>query len=326
MMNSFYRTMLMLLVLAVPGLSACSASADSQELPAASADPVASLERWALYAPASSSSIPVILAAEELGNVDLTLYTSQDQANTLFARGEVDMVVTGLSVGVDLYRNEVPLQIVNTYVSGLSYLVTDGEALANFADLKGREVTVPFAGSPIEEVCRYLASQEGLEWGQDITPVYAPFESSIALLKQGQAGAVILPEPSVSLLQGQPGISVSFSLFDLWNQHNPGGNGYPQVGTFANRDWAESHAAEIDAFNAALAGAIAAAQSDPQAAVETITGSFKLPRDVLENALAHTHYQLYSGGEMQMHIQDYYQIIGKPLDEKYTQFYFIAEK
>jgi NitT/TauT family transport system substrate-binding protein len=283
-------------------------------------------ERWTLYAPASTSSIPVILAAQSLPNVDLTLYTNQDQVNTLFTRGEVSVMVTGLAVGVTLYKNGVPLQMANSYVSSLSYLVTSGQQVTSFADLKGKEVYVPFAGSPIEELCTYLAAQEGLVWGTDITPVYSPFDASIALLKEGKAAAVVLPEPNVSLVASQPNIYVSFSLADLWTKANPGQTGYPQVGAFVNKEWAAAHPADVQAFNDALAAAIELTASDPAAAVDAVKENYKIPPAVLQQALSRTGYSLITGADLQTQIDTYYQTIGKPLDETYAEFYYIAQK
>jgi NitT/TauT family transport system substrate-binding protein len=283
-------------------------------------------DRISLYAPASTSSIPVIIAAKSMPNVDLTLYTNQEQVNTLFARGEVDVMVTGLSVGVTLYKNNVPLQMVNSYVSSLSYMVTSGEQVNSFADLKGKEVYVPFKGSPIEEVCQYLAAQEGLTWGTDITPVYSPFDASIALIKEGKAAAVVLPEPNVSLVASQPNVFVSFSLADLWNRANPTSAGYPQVGAFANKEWAAAHAADLKAFNDALAKDIELSLTDPAAAVDTVKDNYKIPAPVLQQALSRTGYNLVTGADLKAQIDTYYQIIGKPLDETYAEFYYLAEK
>lgn len=324
-------------------LSACSTptAAPTQELPIteptiAVTEPIATVEpavvepaaeeRWALYAPASTSSIPVILAARSLPNVDLTLYTNQDQVNTLFTRGEVPVMVTGLAVGVTLYKNGVPLQMANSYVSSLSYMVTSGQQVTSFADLKGKEVYVPFAGSPIEELCSYLAAQEGLVWGTDITPVYSPFDASIALLKEGKAAAVVLPEPNVSLVASQPNIYVSFSLADLWIKANPGQTGYPQVGTFVNKEWAAANPADVQAFNEALAAAIELTANDPAVAVDAVKDSYKIPPAVLQQALSRTGYALVTGADLQTQINAYYQTIGKPLDETYAEFYYIAQK
>ena len=76
--------------------------------------------------------------------LDLVLYSDQSQANTLFIRGEVPILVTGLSVGLDLDKNQVPISAVNTYVSGLSYLVTYGAPVQQFSDLQGQEIYIPF--------------------------------------------------------------------------------------------------------------------------------------------------------------------------------------
>lgn len=276
-----------------------------------------------IYAPASTSSIPVLLAASKMENVQVTLYTNQSQANTLFLRGEVSMLVTGLSVGMDLYKNEVPVQAINSYVSGVSYLVTYGQAITSFADLKGKEIYIPFEGSPIEETSIYFAKQAGLTWKEDITPVYSPFESSIELLKQGKAGAVVLPEPNVSVVEKQPNIYVSLSYFDEWNKNQSTEQGYPQVGAFVNREWAQTHGDDITRFNQALADAILAVQQDPAAAVEAVKTNYKLPAEILLTSLSRTHYTLVTGQEMQNAIQTYYSVIGKPLDENFSAFYYL---
>jgi NitT/TauT family transport system substrate-binding protein len=276
-----------------------------------------------IYAPASTSSIPVILAASKMKNVSLTLYTNQAQANTLFLRGDASILVTGLSVGVDMVRNGAPVQMVNSYVSGLSYLVAYNHSAAQFSDLKGQKIYLPFKGSPVEEVSAHLAQKSGLLWGQDLTPVYAPFDSSVELLKQGKADWVVLPEPNVSLLEGQPNIQISLSLYDEWNKAHPGEDGYPQVSSFVNANWAKEHAQTINDFNQALADAIVMTQQNPSAAVDAAKGQFKLPQAILLKSLSRTRYHMLTGAKMQDAINHYYLTIGKPLDEKFAAFYYL---
>ena len=321
-MAKFWHTRVSLFIASIFFLSACSSQTGVQGISPAEI-PSAQPETWSLYAPASTSSIPVMLAAQELENVELTLYTSQEQANTLFARGEVSVLVSGLSVGLGLFRNGLPVQMSASYVSGLSYLVTTDPVVHSFADLGGREVYVPFAGSPIEEVCRHLAAQEGLAWGEEILPVYAPFDSSIALLKDGQAEAVILPEPNVSLVESQPGLYVSAGLYDLWNAAHPGEDGYPQVGVFVNSAWAQTHPDQVNALHAALARAIERVQNDSQGAVEAVSAQFQPPVSVLESALARTQYRLYTGAAMLDWVEAYYRTIGSEMDDE-SAFFFIA--
>ena len=80
-----------------------------------------------IYAPATPSSIPILLAARHMDDAEVTIFTNHAQANALFLRGDVDILVTGLSVGVDLFKNGAPVQVIDSYVAGLTYLVTYGK-------------------------------------------------------------------------------------------------------------------------------------------------------------------------------------------------------
>jgi NitT/TauT family transport system substrate-binding protein len=275
-----------------------------------------------VYAPASTSSIPVILAVSQIPGAELTLYSNQSQANTLFLRGDVDILITGLSVGVDMANNGAPVQMVDSFVSGLSYLVTYGKQVSSLADLKGQEIYIPFEGSPIEEVTSFFAEKEGLTYKTDLTPVYAAFDSSVPLLKEGKATAVVLPEPNVTLVEGQPDVFISVSYFDEWNKLTGTSEGYPQVGAFVNSEWAVGHATDIETFNTQLAAAIDSVEKDPAAAVDAVSSNYKLTPELLLKSLNRTRYNLVTGQAMQESIENYYQVIGKPLDEKFTASFF----
>ncbi len=292
-------------------------------LPLPSAAAVSSAESIQIYAPSSTSAIPILLAACDHPEYQVTLYSNPEQANALFIRGEIPLMVSGLSVGFELYKHEVPVQILNSYVSGLSYLVTYGKSVDSYADLKGQSLYLPFEGSPLEEVSRFFAQEAGLVWKTDIQPVYSPFTSSVELLKQGKIQAVILPEPNVSLIENNPDLHISISYYDEWNRLTGSDHGYPQVGTLINAEWAKAHPEAAQQFNHALEAAIQSLKADPQAALQKVQDSFKLPPAVLSAALGRTRYHLVTGQEMQQEINDYYHTIGAPLDESVTAFFYI---
>lgn len=278
-----------------------------------------------IYAPMSTSSIPIILAARQFPEAKLVLYADQSQANTEFIRGEVSVLVSGLSVGVDLYKNGVPVQAANSFVSGLSYLVTYGKPVSSLNDLVGKSIYIPFEGSPIDEMVGFLVSSTGLTWKSDITPIYLPFDSSIALLKQGKVDAVVLPEPMVTLVEDQPNVFISLDLAQEWNRVTGSQEGYPQVASFVNPNWASQNTTFLTAFNQALANAVQSIQVDPQAVIEQVKDQYKLSPEQLIKSVSRTRYLLVSGSEMQSSIESYYQTIGKPLDENYSDFYFSAD-
>lgn len=288
------------------------------------ATPSAAAPRVSIYAPSTTSSIPVILAAAADESADLTIFSNHSQANTLFLRGDIDILVTGLSVGVGFVRNGAPVQAINCNVSGVTYLVTYGRQVDSFAELKGESVYVPFESSPIEEVTRYFAEQEGLVWKQDIQPVYAASDSALTLLTEGKATAVALPEPLVSLAEKQPNVYVSLSYRGQWDALTGSDRGYPQVCAFVRQDWAAGHGDTIARFNAALADAIRAVERDPAAAATRAEDALGFKREILLSALGRTDFDLVAGAEMAQEVRRYYEIVGKPLDAAYDSFFYAA--
>ena len=276
--------------------------------------------------PATPSSIPLILAAEKMGNATVQIIQNNSQANTSFLRGEITILASGLSVGVDLRKNEAPVQVLNTYVTGLSYLVTYGEQVKSLSDLKGQEIYLPFEGSPIEEATMFLAQKEGLTWDADLKPVYSPFDASVALLKEGKAKAVVLPEPFVTLIEKEPNIFISVDYYANWNEAAGTTDGYPQVGTFVNAEWAASNPDQVAAFNAAMAEAIQFIQEHPEEAVAKVKDNFKLPEAVLLRSIQRTHFSLLTGDALKEGVAGYYTEIGKPLDDNYADFYYLPAK
>jgi len=211
-------------------------------------------------------------------------------------------------------------------INPLFYLRANGEKVENLTALKGQDIYIPFEGSPIEEATSFLAGKEGLKWGEDLKPVYSPFDASVALLKQGKAKAVVLPEPFVSMVEGQPGLNVSLDLYKSWNEATGQTDGYPQVAAFVKRDWAEKHAEDLAAFNTALAEAVKLTEESPEEAVSLVKGKFKQPEKILLKAVSRMHYAVLAGEEMKKSVSGYYELIGKPLDDKYEDFYYIPAK
>jgi ABC-type nitrate/sulfonate/bicarbonate transport system substrate-binding protein len=278
-----------------------------------------------IYAPSTTSSVPVILAARQLAaqeDTDLTIFDNHSQANTLFLRGDVDILVTGLSVGAGFLRNGAPVQVINCYVSGLTYLVTHGRQVNSFAELGGGPLYLPFEGSPIEETTRFFVEQEGLIWKQDIVPVYAPADSSLALLAQGKAAAVALPEPYVSLAEQQERVYVSIGYRERWDALTGSGDGYPQVCAFVKKEWADAHRQTIARFNDELAEAIRTVRRDPAAAADQTEEMLGFTQETLRSALRRTDFELRDSDEMEWEIRRYYRIVGKPLDASYDPLFY----
>ncbi len=240
------------------------------------------------------------------------------------------MLVTGLSVGVEMHKNKAPVQVINSYVAGLTSLVTYGQAINSFKQLKGQEIYLPFEGSPIEEMTSFLAKQEGLVWKEDLKPIYSPFPASVQLLQQGKAKAVVLPEPFVSMLQDKEklqdkeNIFVSLDYRQEWDTQTNSTNGYPQVVTLVNPNWAKANHELITQFNQLLTEAIAEVRQNPAVVVEQTATNFSFPPKVLQNSLSRTSFAMLIDEALATSITHYYQTIGRPLDDNSFKSFFYS--
>ncbi len=277
-----------------------------------------------IYAPATPASVPILMAAKKLPGTKVTIFANHAQANAEFLSGDVDMLVTGLSVGMELFDKGAPVRVVNSYVAGMTYLVTRGQKVDSFAQLRGQSIYLPFEGSPIEQMTRYLAEREGLKWGEDIKPVYAPFPSSVELLKQGKATAVALPEPSVTLVEKQPDVFVSLDYRQLWDEATGSTGGYPQVTPFVKADWAAANAEFIERFNAEIEAALKVIAENPEQAVAETKDALGLPAPVLTSSLKRTSFAFLQGDALAQAIRDYQAAIDAPPGEKYDAFFYRA--
>ncbi len=282
---------------------------------------------YQIYAPPTPSSIPFVLAARQMDNVDVTIFSSHSQANTLFLRGDIPILVTGLSVGINFFNNGVPIQIVNSYVSGLTYLVTRDKAVTSLKELQGQEIYLPFEGAPIEEITKFFAQQEGVQWGDELRPMYAPLQSTLKLMKQGKIAAAPLPQPLATIAAAQENIFLSFGYKDKWESITGQTDGYPQVGTFVKKEWAERHHDLIASLHQELERALRMIKDDPEQAVQQTQEVFQFPAPVLLASLKNISFALTTATVLQHDIEEYYQLLGHPLDEKaFTTFFYLGSK
>jgi NitT/TauT family transport system substrate-binding protein len=276
-----------------------------------------------IWGPATPSSIPLAIAAEKLPNTKITIFSDHSQASALFLKGETQILFTGLDVGMNFYKNKAPVVMLNSYVTGLTYLVTYGLKVNSFKELKGKSIYIPFEGSPIEEIVKFFIEKDGLAYKKDITPIYSPFPSSLELLKQGKAEIVALPEPFVTMASSIPNVYVSFGFKEYYEKLTGKKNGYPQVGAFAMKSWAINNIDYIKLLHAELAKAIELIKNDPQTAVKIAAPYFSFPQPVLLKAIGNTTFSLSYSNDLLNEVFSYYQSIGMPLDPQYKELFFL---
>lgn len=277
-----------------------------------------------LLVPGTPSSIPLIIAAKKVSNIDVKVIHNLAQAHASFVRGDADLVLTGLSVGVKFFDQGIPVKIIASHVSSLSYLVYNSDKIKkieHFKDLTGEKIWFPFPNSPLEEVSKYFIKQEGLELGLDMDAGYGAFQSSVKMLQAGKSSVVVLPEPFVSLaLKNSPNIKIGIDFSKLWSEYND--SIYPQVALIGKAEWLNKNEELIAGFKKALKNSVLLCQTDPQTAITLTKEYFSLPEEILHSALLRTQFELLTDTDLQKSVFSYYKTIGTNLDEQqYKQLF-----
>ncbi len=276
-----------------------------------------------IYAPAGPAAIPFILASESLPGVNVKIFTNHSQAHALFLKGEVPILCTGLCVGVGFFRQGVPVKIINSHVSGLTWLVTN-TPVSQWKELRGKTLYLPFPGSPVEAVTRFFIQSSGLTWKKDVDIKYTGFPGATAMLLHHRIQAAALPEPFVSLVLSANGPASAFHILSYtsqWERFTGNPYGYPQVGTFVHLDFADTHAPLIKKLNEALGRAIQLIKEEPGPAVETAMAYMDFSVEILRCALDRTDFCLWENAALHRVIHQYYQFIGDPLNENSDAFF-----
>ena len=281
-------------------------------------------ETIVIYVPATPASIPVLIAGSQMPNTSCVVFKNHSQAHQLFLNKEVDILFTGLSVGLIFFEKNLQIRILNSYVTGVTHLLTYGNKISNFSQLKGKTIIVPFENSPIDELTRFFIEREGLVYGKDIKVAYALPNGAKALLESGKNQAAPLPEPLVSVLLSKPGpVKYSFSYYDYYNKIAQNAKGYPQVAALLRADFSGEKKEYLEKLNYELRAAIQLTRENPDEAVRLTINQFGLSAEIMKKALARSVFHFNSSDSLAREVYEYYRTIGKPLPEK-TREIFLA--
>lgn len=245
--------------------------------------------------PAVFSALPLFWMDDQgLLDVDLDIQISPDHLRgiALIAQNDIDLLVTGVSVGAKAYNKGIGLQLVNTNVWGIDYL------LANFpvnswADLRGKTLSVPLQGGPVDFLARCFLVGHGVD-PNDVTFVYRASNNAAVAFQLGQIDAVILPEPLVTVtLRNCQEAEIAFDLQDEWAKLNDGEYRIPYVGLFAGASFANEHPELVKRINQLYQEGIDWIKANPGEAAGIAEKYLGQQAAVVEEALERVDLNLY---------------------------------
>lgn len=207
-----------------------SASAEAVSEPSPSVEPSTApaaapvdIRIGGLTGPTSMGMAQIMRNAKDgvaANNYQFTIAGSADELTPKLLQGELDMLAVPANLASVLHNNsggKVRLLAVNTL--GVVYIVEKGETVQSFADLKGKTILATGKGSTPEYALRYLLAENGIDPDKDVTIEWkAEPAEVVALLSKAEGGVAMMPQPFVTIAQGQvEGLRVAVDLTQVWD-------------------------------------------------------------------------------------------------------------
>lgn len=185
-----------------------------------------------------------------LGEAVLTEYEIAGSADLLVSKilnSETDIAVLPTNVAAMLYNKGVDYQLIGINTWGVLYLLENGETIASWEDLKGKEVTLFAKGSSPDVVFRYLMSENGLtEEDVDLEYMGSHIELSQMMIA-GEKKIGLLPEPMVTMaMMKNADVRIAMNLQDAWKESAD--MEFPQGCLVARKGLIEERPEVVEAF------------------------------------------------------------------------------
>ena len=132
--------------------------------------------------------------------VEFVPWRDPDQLRVMALDGRADVLAMPTNVAANLYNRGTKLQLINVSTWGVLWLVSRDPALKSLADLRGKELAMPFRGDMPDIVLQLLAEQQGMDVRKDLQLRYvASPVDAMQLLVMRRVDHALLAEPAASM-------------------------------------------------------------------------------------------------------------------------------
>jgi NitT/TauT family transport system substrate-binding protein len=136
----------------------------------------------------------------------LDIWANPTQLQAIVASGQGDFVSLPTNSAATFYNKGISLQLLDSSIWNILYIVTTDTSIKSMADLKGKRVVVPYQGAVPDAMFQTVLEVQGINPEKDLNVIYAPDPvQGSQLLLSGQENYALLSEPSATsvVIKGQ---------------------------------------------------------------------------------------------------------------------------
>lgn len=264
-----------------------------------------------IQAPPVPASLP-LLRMQNLGELDnfidleVKLSSDHQRAISLISKSEIDFMVTGVNVGAKIYNKGIGVKLVNVNTWAIDYLLTNGFKANSWSELKGKTLSLPLKGGPLDFLARYLIKENGVNL-EDVDLVYRPLPNGAKYFMQGQVDSIILPEPlaSVSLTKSK-NANLSLDIQKEWGKLHDGDQRIPYVGMFVSSKFAKNYPGLTEIIAGKYIEGVRYYNNKPEEAIKDASQNFDIPQPVMKKAWNRVNINIYGEDETKMLVDTYF--------------------
>ncbi|MCI7504391.1 MAG: ABC transporter substrate-binding protein [Coriobacteriaceae bacterium] len=296
------------------GCSGATAAEDSKETELADEDRVP-IRLGGLKGPTSMGLVKMLDDAENgktKNDYQFTMAPTADELVPAILQGELDILAIPSNLGAVIYSNsEKGMRMLNACMLGAIYVLEkDTEEINSVEDLAGKTIYTVGKGSTPEYLLNFLLDKHGLVMDQDVTVEWRDDPTEIVgLLAAGTASVCMLPQPFVTVAQGQvENLRIALDTNAEWDAVGEGSK-LVTAGFIARKDFVEEHPQQTAEFleeAAASTDWVNANVSDAAVLIEKLD---IVPAAIAEASLPKCNIVCITGKEMKESAQKFFQVL-----------------
>ncbi len=255
-------------------------------------------------------------AGTAANNYQFTLSADPSEVVTKVIAGEFDIACLPTNSAAVVYqKTQGKVQLLALNTEGVLHILqntVNGEAVTDWAQLKGKTIYTIGQGANPEYVLDYVLRGHGIDPDADVTIQFcAAADEVIAACASGEAEFCMLPEPNVSVLTGKvEGFTAVLDLTDAWNEIVEDGSILTQGCVVVQSSFAQEHPQAVKKFLEEYEASIRFVTEDQEAAAKLLAQYEIVPSEAIAlKALPGCHIIFQAGEEMKKSIQGYYQVL-----------------
>ena len=136
----------------------------------------------------------------------LDIWANPTQLQAIITGGQGDFVSLPTNSAAIFYNKGISLQLLDTSIWNILYLVTSDTTIKSITDLRGKRVVVPYQGAVPDAMFQFVLERNNIDPSKDVNIFYAPDPVQASqLLLSGEDKYALLSEPSATsvILKGQ---------------------------------------------------------------------------------------------------------------------------